>query len=149
MTRRTAHEVGSVIHDLRRPSILGVRALTPEECAARDEWPRPGILLGGLGLDDSLRRTFTQDETDTLIRRDLIVHTEPGERHELARIVGAPCDVVIKSTRCAGLHVAPVSQRGGIDTDPLVRLLAYRAWGDRDRRWFADRGVRKGDRVTG
>jgi hypothetical protein len=39
-------------------------------------------------------------------------------------------------------------QRGGIDSDPLVRLLAYRAWRDRDRRWFTDRGVRSGDLVA-
>lgn len=26
-------------------------------------------------------------------------------------------------------------QRGGIHSDPLVRLLAFRAWGDRDRAW--------------
>lgn len=26
-------------------------------------------------------------------------------------------------------------QRGGIHSDPLVRLLAYRAWGERDRAW--------------
>jgi hypothetical protein len=26
-------------------------------------------------------------------------------------------------------------QRGGIHSDPLVRLLAFRAWGDRDRSW--------------
>ena len=38
-------------------------------------------------------------------------------------------------------------QRGGIDSDPLVRLLAWRAWGDRDRQWFEERGVRKGDAV--
>ena len=36
-------------------------------------------------------------------------------------------------------------QRGGIASDPLVRLLAFRAWGDRDRHWFEDRGVRKGE----
>ena len=29
-----------------------------------------------------------------------------------------------------------VEQRGGIHSDPLVRLLAYRKWANRDRAWF-------------
>lgn len=34
-----------------------------------------------------------------------------------------------------GYEVIARAQRGGIHSDPLIRLLACRAWGDRDRRW--------------
>jgi hypothetical protein len=50
-------------------------------------------------------------------------------------------------TRRRRITVVARRQRGGIDSDPLVRLLAFRAWGDRDRYWFEDRGVRRGDAV--
>jgi hypothetical protein len=60
---------------------------------------------------------------------------------------------IIGRPRCLMVGVLPNrspagQQRGGIDSDPLVRLLAWRAWGDRDRQWFEERGVRKGDEVT-
>ena len=33
-------------------------------------------------------------------------------------------------------YITATRQRGGIDSDPMVRVLAYRAWKDRDRGWF-------------
>ena len=64
------------------------------------------------------------------------------------RLIGGEPDEVMLPRRpdapCAALigEVCATRQRGGIDSDPMVRLLAYRAWGDRDRTWFERRSER-------
>ncbi len=124
--------------------LLVVRPLTAEERAAEDDEPRPGTWFGDLLADG---RVLSQDDTDALIRRELFSVVADDERAELARLCGRPRDVrapVADFPRLELWH-----QRGGLDSDPLVRVLAYRVWGDRDRRWFADRGVRRGEPVTG
>jgi hypothetical protein len=112
------------------------------ERAAADDRPRPGLWAGEERAD---LRPLTQDETDLLIRFELHASVGLGEADDLRQAIGRPRGIGIRNgelTLCASC------QRGGIDSDPLVRVLAWRAWRDRDRRWFDDRGVRKGDRVT-
>jgi hypothetical protein len=132
-----------------RPSLLPDRPLTSDERAAHDDDPRPGVWAGESGAN---LRKLTQNETDQLIRNELLSGLAP---------LGLDPKTPAKSVEMRGIcgewrvveftprHASPATrQRGGIDSDPLVRLLAYRAWGDRDRRWFELRGVRKGDPVA-
>jgi hypothetical protein len=121
-----------------RPSLFDVRELTPEERAAHDEDPRPGVWTAELGAD---LRVLTQDQTDALIRGELVHVAAPAEREHVLAVVGGWDG--LRSVRVAAapdLVREITRQRGGIDSDPLVRLLAYRAWGDRDRRWPELRG---------
>jgi hypothetical protein len=131
-------------------------AILEAERTAIADAERPGSWFGEDGADG---RMLTQEATDMLIRDELWRNApmaSAAEREELIGILGAPQVVLLPSqlsSRSAHpdltdrFHVATV-QRGGIDSDPLVRLLAYRAWGHRDRRWFEDRGVRMGERVS-
>jgi hypothetical protein len=125
-------------------SLLPTRDLTPEERAAYNAEPRPGVWAGEGGAD---LRALTQDETDTLVRYEVYQRTEPDDRFEVRRIVGPPANPdgywELKLD-----HRFACRQRGGIDSDPFVRLLAYRTWGDRDRQWFELRGVRNGELVA-
>ncbi len=135
-----------------RPSLLPDRPLTPEERAAHDEDPRPGVWAGEGGAD---LRALTQEETDTLIRIDVLRCAGFDDYMDVLASVGLaghettgrelPGQFGMGIALADGVRAT--RQRGGIDSDPLVRLLAYRAWGDRDRQWFELRGVRKGDEV--
>jgi len=125
-------------------SLLAPTADLAAERAAHDEEPRPGVWAVEPSAD---LRALTQDETDILIRAELAswLPLSSPEHAEVEQIIGRP--------RCLMLGVPPnrsqaTQQRGGIDSDPLVRILAWRAWGDRDRRWFDERGLRRGDRIT-
>jgi hypothetical protein len=116
--------------------------LTPDERAAHDEDPQSGSCFGPDGADSYL---ISQSDTDILIRVELWSQASPDARAQLEALIGVPrwrpgwiTDPMVPTTY----------QRGGIDSDPLVRMLAYRAWGDRDRRWFEDHGVRSGDIVA-
>ncbi len=121
---------------------------TPEDLEAERDQPRPGVWAGERGAD---LRALTQDETDALIRFDLADRALRGGAVEYREVLGAigasedrparPVDFGRLPRRLASM------QRGGIDSDPLVRVLARRAWGERDRRWFELRGVRKGEAV--
>jgi hypothetical protein len=139
--------VVSIPRDLDAVTLLPDRPLTPEERAAHDEEPRPGVWAGESHAD---LRKLTQEETDVFIRAELWYAElrPPAEQAELTAVLGEPWH--IKLTRPRTSHDGPgpepwvmpaASQRGGIDSDPLVRLLAYRAWGDRDRSWFELRGL--------
>lgn len=111
---------------------------------------RPGRWYGDYDAD---ARMLTQHETDTLIRLE-IWNTRPEQAtDELAKelldaLGGLAVLLPPECTDAAGQLRAMLHQRGGIDSDPLVRLLAFRTWGDRDRRWFELRGVRKNEHVT-
>jgi hypothetical protein len=113
-------------------SLLAARELTPEERAAHDEEPRPGVWAGEPGAD--LRR-LTQDQTDALVRWELWFTASPADRDDVAKMIGQPHAVrlPVAGFEHSGGHLAS-RPRGGIDSDPFVRLLAYRAWGDRGRR---------------
>lgn len=117
-----------------RPSLLAARELTPQERVAHDEAPRPGVWTAELGAD---LRVLTQDQTDVLIRGELVHVAAPAEREEVLAAIGSRDGFgSVRVPAPSGLVRDITRQRGGIDSDPLVRLLAYRAWGDRDRRWF-------------
>lgn len=125
-------------------SLLAPTGDAEAERAAHDEDPRPGVWAGEPSAD---LRALTQDETDILIRTELAswLPLSSPERAEVEQIIGRPRRLMVGVPP----NRSPAAQqRGGIDSDPLVRLLAWRAWGDRDRRWFEERGVRKGDKVT-
>jgi hypothetical protein len=119
-----------------------------EERVAYDEEPRPGMWIGerrAVGL------ALTQEATDALIRFELIRLTEAAERDEIIAAIGEPLIISMEGRveRDRVIDVVQATcQRGGIDSDPLVRVLAYRTWGDRARRWFEGRGVRNGDRIS-
>jgi hypothetical protein len=107
--------------------------LAAEREAIADE-PRPGVWRQSVGLfepgakvpgDD---RALTQDQTDCLIACEL------ERRHDVHHSLLATWRRSVQMTLDRGGCTAR-EQRGGIHSDPLVRLLAYRAWGDRDRRW--------------
>jgi hypothetical protein len=110
------------------------------------EVARPGVWAGEEGAD---LRKLTQEQTDALIRGELIRSAPAAERAALIRDYGEPREVVVRSSKPAGMSAACHVQRGGLDSDPRVRALAHRAWGDRDARWFALRGVHKGEGVMG
>jgi hypothetical protein len=126
-----------------RLSLLPDRPLTPEDRAAHDEEPRPGVWAAEVNSD---LRALTQHQTDALIRLELVLHAAaPSERDEIR----AMCGGEVAEVRFDDRPDRPATlQRGGLDSDPMVRLLAYRAWGDRDRQWFELRGVRKGEVIT-
>jgi len=144
-----------------------VLARTDEERAAVREATRPGTWWGDQCGDG---RRLTQRETDILIRCELssslrymlgdvvdvsaravlgehrmlkfVVKSERKWRMPVAESASSPDE------RASWRKVLATMQRGGIDSDPLVRLLAWRVWGERDVSWFKDRGLRVGDRVT-
>lgn len=116
---------------------------TPEDRAAAADAPRPGIWTGEDAAD---RRALTQDQTDMLIRFELYRRADRDERDAIVSAVGGQPGLVFLED--AGRVTRAQCQRGGIDSDPLVRILARRAWGDRDQQWFAHHGVRAGDAVA-
>jgi hypothetical protein len=124
------------------PELFPDRELTRDERAAHDEDPRPGSCFSPHTGESHL---VTQSDTDILIRVELWSQAPESARALFEKLIGVPrwrpgsiTDPLVPTTY----------QRGGIDTDPFVRLLAYRAWGDRDRTWFSHRGVRAGDLVA-
>ena len=120
-------------------NLLAARVMSPEEHVAHDEDPRPGVWAGEYAAD---LRTLTQEETNTLVRYELWIGAPREDKLELERALGKPDGVWVG--KVDGLDRRAWEQRGGIDSDPLSRLLAYRAWGDRDRKWFEPRGYYRG-----
>lgn len=125
---------------LRHEDLLAKRKVILEpvddrdaELAAGRDAERPGVWLGVHGAQAT---QLTQEETDVLIRLELWTHVSvsasQAEQAELRGILGQPKPSIAGSALTGAFH-----QRGGIDSDPLVRLLAWRAWGNRDRRWPA------------
>lgn len=112
--------------------LLASRTFTDEERTVHDAAPRPGWCW-------HLLRRLSQDETDVRIRRLLLALAQPEDRDELARLVGP-----IPSP---GLGERTAMQHGGLDSDPLIRVLALRAWGRRDLSFSFERGVRRDDLV--
>jgi hypothetical protein len=104
------------------------------ERSALLDFVRPGSWFGA-GWDPD-GRMLTPEQTDYAIIYMLHQLTDPLDAAELRCITGP--------LQSAATYQC---QSGGIHHDPLVRLLAFRAWGDRHRYWFDERGVRKGDRV--
>jgi hypothetical protein len=131
-------------------SILDERELTDVERAAIADEPRPGIWMQdyscSLARFAGDGRALSQHETDCLIARELEAD------HHIDRDVIAPWRRTVQVEWQDGRKPNPTApaeqQRGGIHSDPLVRLLAFRAWGDRDRALFDGAGVLAGEQVT-
>lgn len=118
-------------------SILAVRQddLAAGELAAIADEPRPGVWIQESMRDRFLGdgRALSQNETDRLIARELIDSPEPDTSLiETLRLWWYPVQMTYDMPV---RHTVAEQQRGGVHSEPLVRLLAYRAWGDRDRRW--------------
>lgn len=145
--RRIASALAIPEDILRPPTSILDRDPTPEDREAEHDEPRPGVWAGEPDAD---LRKLTQDETDALIRAELYWrHTPHDERARMASATASrpdgPAGLRLDARDARGQRLWLECQRGGIDSDPLVRVLARRAWGDRDREWFDLRGVRKGD----
>lgn len=117
-------------------TILSARDITPDERAAIADEPRPGVWVqsdmgGWSGVNPGDGRALSQHDADRLIAHELWVKSKYPDVHEIEKLLGYP------GSTCFAFDdgVVPIQQRGGIHSDPLVRLLAYRAWGDRDRAW--------------
>jgi hypothetical protein len=76
------------------------------------------------GEDGADLRTLTQDQTDALIRGELIRSAPAAERAALVRDNGEPREVAVLSGATADATAACHVQRGGMDSDPRAR----RAW---------------------
>lgn len=123
-------------HNPNPPPMLGAR---PKRT------PRPPAYRTGNGFDE---HQLDQYETDMLIAYELWQRfgwCDSSVSDEITRIIGSPAMIAIeigvgrwngvgKPTSEYAMCYA-TEQRGGIHSDPLVRLLAYRTWGERDRMW--------------
>ncbi|HEU4728474.1 MAG TPA: hypothetical protein VFT22_11305 [Kofleriaceae bacterium] len=124
------------------PELFPARDLTSEERAAHDEDPRPGSCFTPR---TGVSRRVSQSDTDLLIRVELWSRAPASARAMFEELMGIPR---WRPGAITDPMVPTTYQRGGIDSDPFVRLLAYRAWGNRDRGWFEERGVRSGELVA-
>lgn len=124
--------------------ILDERELTDAERAAMADEPRPGVWLeehviltadqnNGSPVVDRRGdgRRLDQAQTDSAIAAALFRNADRVESNDVLGVVVASLS---GGTKIDGKQHA-TDQRGGIHSDPLVRLLAFRAWGERDRAW--------------
>ena len=125
-------------------SLLEQRDLTDEERAASADEPRPGVWIEERDRPADLHgdilvdrrgdgRTLTQEETDILVACELHMTAPLSSSGELHAILGEVAALIMIDEQRLSQHA--YQQRGGIHSDPLVRLLAFRVWGERDRRW--------------
>jgi hypothetical protein len=103
-----------------RCTTIDERDLTDEERAAIADEPRPGRWALS-------SRELSQHGTDVAIVAELWRDWRNGPIYEIV----APWLTHSDETTVSGGYHA--QQRGGNHSDPLVRLLAFRAWGNRDR----------------
>jgi hypothetical protein len=88
-------------------------------------------------------RLLSQDDTDGAIATELllVISTTRAERVAMRQALGVfrKPEILVEQADGSGSRTVSlyemIQQRGGIHSDPIVRLLAYRSWGDRDRRW--------------
>ncbi len=137
-------------------SLLDERPLSPDERAAIADEARPGVWIEEELRRDEVNspreearyatirrgdgRPLDQAQTDQLIVLELM--RAMSEWRPMIRELLAPGQIAPTwQVNVAGATAE--AQRGGIHSDPLVRLLAFRAWGDRDRRWFERQEDRK------
>lgn len=95
---------------------------------------RPGFWVGDR---DSDGRTLDQHDTDLLICSEVwltrsLLEILDAAGAELRGALGEPYMIamIIGRRKCRG-----TMQRGGIHSDPLVRMIAFRAWNRRDIDW--------------
>jgi hypothetical protein len=116
----------------------GDESFKPDELAAAKVDPRPGVVSKD-GCPYWLsweQRQLTQDETDALIYIEVRARCDPREHDELQSLFG-PLRAIMRDQTTARypttVRYPLTGQRGGIHSEPLMRILAYRTWGDRDR----------------
>lgn len=104
------------------------------EREAEQREPRPGWVM----FDTETPLRVDQDDTERLIASELLSLAMFDEVDDLTRLIGSPMGIWVDAADTAGPGYRQIvqRQRGGISTDPLVRVLAYRAWGDRDHSWI-------------
>lgn len=129
--------------------ILDRHPTDAERDALNDE-PRPGVWIQQLpnteiGPGDG--RELTQSETDALIaceiRSGMAGKLNVAEYDDLIGILQrfAPQGGMLTMERHDTADIdqrMAYQQRGGIHSFPLLRLLAFRLWGERDRAWGPD-----------
>jgi len=107
-----------------------VLARTDEERVAVREAPRPGTWFGDAGADG---RRLSQHDTDILVRCEIWMAHSASKIFDVGEFDSVPANRNIRlalgtcGPRIYGERYA-LKQRGGIDSDPLVRLVAWRAW---------------------
>lgn len=107
--------------------------MTPDEIAARDDEPRPGVWLQQEREDyDGTGAPLDQVQTDHLIAYELLCRLRGDEFDEVADLGRALVPLRVPSPLGPALAS---QQRGGIHSEPAIRVLAFQTWGDRDRRW--------------
>lgn len=127
-------------------ALLDERELSADERAAIADEARPGVWLyasGNTHRGDG--RALDQENTDAAIEIEMrfVFMRQHAERIAISGVLPRFRRPVIMVEQADGsgeravMNLEMLTQRGGIHSDPLVRLLAYRAWGERDRRWFA------------
>jgi hypothetical protein len=117
-------------------TLLDERELTDAERAAIADEARPGVWCetdrGRINNGDGKR--LDQQQTDILIVTEL--HRIPGiDQSKLVDAIGWPVKLELQPYHSQNLFQQAFEQRGGIHSEQLVRLLAFRAWGERDRTW--------------
>src|SRR5689334_16335453 len=130
--------------------ILEERDLADDERAITAEEARPGVWVeeysGFRGRPRVVGdgRLLTQFQTDCLIVIELL-DTAIG-RPEEARVQETVRSIYPSTTAMPRLTwfdrgftrmAVARRQRGGIHSEPVIRLLAFRAWQHRDRKWRA------------
>lgn len=103
------------------------RALSPDEQAAIDMVENAGVFARFTITEN---RPLDQHETNCMIADE--VHVAIYQR-DGARAATASLGIIGPWINKVPKHWG--HQRGGIHSDPLVRLFAYRCWNDRDRFW--------------
>lgn len=105
-------------------------ALTPEEQSARDDEPRCGVWLEEhVGCFSGTGAPLSPEATDHLIAYELLCRLRDDDFDEVAELGRALVPLRLPSGAQAS------QQRGGIHSEPLIRVLAFQTWGDRDRTW--------------
>jgi hypothetical protein len=120
-------------------TLLLERDLTAEERQAIADEPRPGVWIqDAQGPGYSMQptgdgRALTQHETNILIGLELWMGSHYPDNHDIEAALGYRGSTTIDLPDIEGGFA--FQQRGGIHDDPLIRLIAFRKWGERDRRW--------------
>ena len=128
-------------------TLLDERELTAGERAAIADEPRPGVWIQdsrGPGYSEQPTgdgRALTQHETNILIGLELWMGSHYPDSHYIEAALGYRGSTNVQLEGVAGGW--SFQQRGGIHDDPLIRLIAFRKWGDRDRQWFERARYRK------